>query len=272
MRPIHARTVALVASLIVVPAATARAQSAPRAPADNAPVVLWRMASGYGWFASRDVARTGRPLDASPVAWSGRGLTIEAERTRLSPGRMHRVGLAGSLIGRFHYRSPVTSVERPSADRYRALEGVYEYRRYPFVDWLLRGLDVGIGFQGQGRYATTARHVGDDISARETVLDGGIGVVAAARVRRWARVQGEVAWVNGLVVARLREHHSESATQGGQSGGGWLTHLTAAASIGLTSTTAIAARYAGARDGLFSSHRHAVLSRGSLTLGVTYEK
>jgi len=274
------RTVGLAAwfAIAVTPVALAQSRvpdpAAPSNPAEQhtpSTAAQWRVASGYGWFALRDIARTGQPVDASPVEWHGQGITFEAARTRTNGTRVHRLDLTVSLIGDFQYRSPLATVDLPSADRYRDLEGRYEYRRYFLSDFLMNGLDVGIGAQALGLYSSLSKHVGD-ITAHESSLGAGVAVVAAARLRRWSAFHAEVAWTNGGRIQHLHDRHSESPETSSNWGGGWLTNLELMGDVRLTRRTALAVRYVSAGEGLLAGHRNAALSHGSLSAGVTYAK
>jgi len=276
----QAWSVGLAACFAIVLTSPALAQSGVPVPAAPSQVPApgspsfgpqWRVASGYGWFALRDIARTGQPVDASPVEWHGQGITFEAARTRTNGTRMHRIDVASSLIGNFQYRSSLMTVDRPSADRYRDIEGRYEYRRYFLSDFIMNGLDIGIGGQGLGLYSSLSKHVGD-ITAQESSLGAGVAVAAAARLRRWSAFQFEVAWTNGGRIQQLHERHSESPETSSHWGGGWLTNVELMGAVRMTQRTALAIRYVSAGEGLLAGHRNAALSHGSFSAGVTYAK
>lgn len=261
------------AAAILTCASRAAAQTQPSAPdASDPSVSTWRFATGYLTFALRDVARTGSPVDASPLAWQGRGLTVEVQYTRERVSRLHRVDVAVEYAGDFTYRSTLQSVDRPADDQYGTVEGVYEYRRYPFRNVLLRGLDVGIGVQGLAARSGLSRHVPQDIVATETTFGIGTTVVAAARWRRWAPVTGEIWWGNGGIVNRLSERHTGIDATRSHWGGGWITHFSSLVDFRVSAQTRLTFRYFRGDDGLLSSHRSAALSRSSIAAGVTYAR
>jgi hypothetical protein len=164
-------------------------------------------------------------------------------------------------------------VARGDGERLARLGGRYEYRRYPFRDVLFRGLDVGVGGLGSGDRRSLNRRMSAAIAVRETEIQAGVGIVAAARFHRWRRFGVEAAWTNGGVLARTTQRHSAGAVSSFSSfGGGWLTHLRVIADLRIGSRISLALSYFRDDGGLFSSH-HAVVSTASqVTVGLTYGK
>ena len=122
MRTPGRRLMFLAATIALAIPITAGAQSAT--PVAGEPSTsTWRLASGFGWLSLRDVARSGRPVDASPVAWFGDGNTIELDHIWGAARHVHRADVVVSLLRNFEYRSPLTSIERPASDAYRAVDG-----------------------------------------------------------------------------------------------------------------------------------------------------
>ena len=266
---------AMCACAAVIPlSASALAQTPPpiTPSADPRPVASWHVAAGADAYALRDVARTG-PVDASPVAWRGRGPALLVWYTRARPTRQHRFEFSAAAASGFRYDDGLRSTARPSDDRYRRVEGRYEYRRYPWTSLLFRGFDVGVGVQAIGARASAIRHIPVDLESRESSTSAGTAVVAAARLRRWSRVTIDVAWNNGAVVGRLSSRHTaDAAASRTRSGGGWLTDLSIAADIALRPPLALTVRYVDTHDGLFSSHGSSTSARSAITVGVTYAK
>jgi hypothetical protein len=271
-----ARPAALVAastSFLLLATHAAAQGVQPPGPDQSVVVSSWRIAAGHHRFALRDVARTGRPVDASPVAWRGTGPAFLVQHTRARTSSLHRFEISGAFAGGFAYDSGLETIARPEGDRARRIEGRYEYRRYPLADLFMNGLDAGIGVQGIGARSSIVRHVPVDLQSSETTTSGAVAVVAAARLRRWSRLDLEVTWTNGLGVATISERHSAgAAAERTRSGGGWLTDLAIAAGVPMTGRTSLAVVYLRTNDGLLSSHRSWTTARSAITFGVTYAK
>jgi hypothetical protein len=235
--------------------------------------VTWRAAGGYDWFALRDIARTGPPVDASPVAWRGRGATVLLQHIRARSTRVHRFELLVSGAGGFAYDTRNLSTPATASDRAWRTEGRYEYRRYMLDDLGADGLDVGLGVQAIGARSSIKRVVPVAIESRESITSMAPAVVVAARVRRWSGVRLEAAWINGMALARLGERHSaDAAASRTRWGGGWLTDVVVSADVTVARRLALSVTYARIDDGLFSSHRSWTTDRRWLTFGVTYAK
>lgn len=231
----------------------------------------WRVTAGYESIAVRDIARTTRPLDASPVAWRGAGPRLVVDHRRSNARRDHVFLLAAHRAGNFAYETDLTRVERPQDDRYTRVEGRYEYRRYLLTDLVLHGLDLGVGAQtGLSRTRLNRRIDGGlESSDARTAMMG--SVVLAARYRPSDRIALSVAWANGAHVGWASDRHSaDAASARTRSGGGWLTDLNAMASMGLGSRTALVVRFDQWDDAEHSSHRNLTSRRHAFTAGVTY--
>jgi len=273
-RPWGRASLAPVALALTLSSTVATAQSPPSTPASpNPPAVSWHVAAGYGTVGFRDIARSGPPVDASPVSWRGEGTTILAQYTRENLKRFHRYEFSAAFAGNFVYDSGLESVARPADDHYRRIEGRYEYRRYFFRDVAFRGFDIGGGVQGIGSRASLSRHVPDDIESSETRgATAGAGVVAA-RLRRWSRFGFEAAWINGIHASHLTLHHSSSPDAGrSQWGGGWLTDLSIGGHVAVSRHASLAVTWFRTNEGIMSSHRSLTSARGSLNVGVMYAK
>lgn len=256
-----------VAALVPGPA---RAQSPDPPPAPPAREVTWRATAGYDWFALHDTAQG---IDASPMAWTGSGARLLVQHTRALPMRFHRYELQAAFPRGFEYTSSVDSVPASSRDAIREIEGRYEYRRFVFDDVGWDGLDVGLGVQALGGYGVARRAVPDAIEARESAATIGTAVTTSVRVRRWSRVKVEAAWINGIEIARLSEHHSvDPAAARARSGGGWLTDLMLSADVAMSRRMSLAVTYARVGDARLSSHRGFTTDRQWFTFGVAYAK
>jgi hypothetical protein len=270
--PNRVRVIPICAALILTTSLrTASARQAPAPPNTPAASIAWTLAAGTNWIDLRDIARTGFPVDASPIAWHGSGVGFSAERLRERSARVHRLQFDVALVSEFEYRSNLASTARPRSDRHRAFLGRYEYRRYLRRNAWIHGLDLGVGVEGLERYTTETRHVETGIESSQSALTTAVSAVAAARLHRWSRVWGEVTWANGGLLARLHEQHSGSASEtSSHYGGGWLTVFDAAVGWKINSRTSLTMRYVSGGDGLLSSHRNALMKRGSVLAGVTY--
>jgi hypothetical protein len=229
----------------------------------------WSVGAGIETLSLRDIARTSRPVTASPIAWEGRGPALRARLSWENPRRLHQVDFGGSLAGGFEYSSPLRSQATHDDDRARYFDARYEYRRYPFRDLLLRGVDLGFGVEALGARTSFARHIEPSIEVNESRTNAGIGGSIAARVRRWDRVRAELAWTNGLVIGRRREDWSSGAVASG-GGGGWLTTLAAQADVRLTRGSTLFFNYTGSGEAFLASHRSYAIGRRRLAMGVTY--
>lgn len=224
-------------------------------------------------MALRDIARSGTPVDASPVAWRGDGPAFLLQHRRLKGTRAHRFDLSGMRASRFTYRTPLETLKRPDEDSYGRVEGRYEYRRYLFSDVFMDGLDIGAGVQGGGSQFWLTRHIPGDLKVSESRTSFVTALVAAVRFRRESRFGVEIGWANGGHIGRSSEHHTaDPAASRTRWGGGWLTDLVIAADVAVTRRASIALQYLRTDDGLMSSHRGFTSARRSLTVGVTYAK
>jgi len=245
------------------------ATSQPAAPV----VSTWRFESGYTWFALRDVARTTHPVDASLVAWEGTGMVVEGQYLRRRGSRQQRIDVALAFASDFAYRTPLAVAAQPGADHYRDLDARYEYRRYPFRNAGVRGLDIGVGVQAIGAFTSSTRHVPVDLVAEYKTAGAGPGLVVVGRLERWSRVSGEVSWTNAAMFTRVTGRDGEGFDDiPPRSGGGWISHLKVSAEIRLSRRTQLALAWDQSRDGMLSQHQTWTTSHGSFVAGVTYAK
>ena len=151
--------------------------------------------------------------------------------------------------------------------------GRYEYRRYPFRDVGLTGLDVGIGVESGAELQSLVQHFDPSIERRVRGTDLTAGLVAAARLRRWRPVQVHVAWVNGGAIGRTTTRHSSADEPTVRAwGGGWLTDLTVRADVRISGATTVFASYFGTGRGRFASHDAVASGRGQFVVGVSRGK
>lgn len=111
----------------------ASAQPAPSAgPSGPWGNVSWQVEAGRDTVALRDIARTGRPVDASPVSWRGDVPSVLFRHTRPKGSCLHRFGFSAAHAGHFVLKTPLEPLPRPTSDASSRLEVRYEYRRYLF--------------------------------------------------------------------------------------------------------------------------------------------
>lgn len=252
------------------------ASSQPASPPVPQPVtsgdfggLRWSVGAGFETLSLRDIARTARPVTASPVAWEGGGPALRARLAWENARRLHQVDFGGSLGGGFEYSSPLRSQAAHDDERARSFDARYEYRRFPFRDLLLRGVDLGFGAEALGARTSFARHIEPATEVNEARTNAGIGGSIAARVRRWDRVRADVVWTNGLVIGRRREEWSGGAAASG-GGGGWLTTFEAQAGVRVTRGATLFLNYTDSGEGFLASHRSYAIARRRVSMGVTH--
>jgi hypothetical protein len=236
-------------------------------------VVSWSVAGGQDTLALRDIARTGTPVDASPVAWRGSGPVFRLQHRRENGHRLHRFDLSGQWSGRFEYRTPIDTIVRSRSDSFRSVESRYEYRRYLFSDVVVRGFDIGAGVQGRTGMWWLKRGISGGLETRESRAGLVAAIVAVVRFHRPSRFSIEAGWANGGHIGRSSEHHTaDPEPNRTRWGGGWLTDLELSADVALNRRTSIGVRYYLSDDYLMSSHRSFTSDRRSIMVGVSYAK
>lgn len=114
-------------------AATATPAVAQPVSADS-PQVVWRISAGRDAAGLRDIARTGIPVDASPVQWRGTGLGLFAQHTRERGRWRQEYSAAFTRATEFHYEVGDISTPRPSDDRFTRADVLYALHRRLFSD------------------------------------------------------------------------------------------------------------------------------------------
>jgi hypothetical protein len=242
-------------------------------PAADSSTRIWRVGAGYETLWVRDVSRSGRPVDASPVTWEGRGPAVSVQFDRASVSRLHHFQFNAGWAGGFEFGTPLGKIPRSAAEKAVHLDGRYEYRRYPFRDLGPDGLDFGIGVEGGAVFRSLTQIFDPAIEARQRGTDVTAAVVVAGRLRRWRSVQLEAAWVNGMAVGRSSTHHSTAAeTNRTAWGGGWLTDFTARADVRISDGVTLFTSYFTTGRGRYQSHGASTTGRGQFMLGVVYAR
>jgi hypothetical protein len=110
-----------------------------------------------------------------------------------------------------------------------------------------------------------------EVRVRETNLT--TGVVAAARLRRWQRLQVEAAWVNGGGVVRTTRRHSAAVEEAvGTWGVGWLTDLTARADVRVSDRMSFFVSYFDTGRGRFVLLDASASGRRRWMVGVSHDR
>jgi hypothetical protein len=232
----------------------------------------WSAAGGIETFTYRDVARSGPPVDASPVEWIGSGPSLAALYERANSRRAHRVLVDVAAAGSFEYAGPVRSVAAPGGDGALRVEGRYEYRRYLFGRRLPRGLDAIAGVQGMLRHLALTRTLAAarlDNTATSSAVAGVLGV----RLQRWSRWAAELNWTNGAALVREHDRFDVDPLADVRLwGGAWLTDLSIAGAVRVASRAALTASFLRTGEGSAVSHHSYAFGRRRLLVGVTYAR
>jgi hypothetical protein len=260
--------VALLTVAVVVPGGRAEAQDRQTLrPATT----VWTGVAGVQQVSLRDVARTGPPVDSSPVAREGDGPMFVLGYRHHRPDRVHRLEFAATLADDFSYVGGRGTAVLPPQDDATSLEGRYEYRRYPFRDAALRGFDVGVGVEAILDRTVLSRSFVPAIAVTDSVTRGGAGVVAAARLRRWSAIQFEASWTNAALLARAAQSHSiDPLARSVRTGPGWITDLDAIASIRVAGRWSVAVAYRQSGEGLLGTRPAWTIGRSRASVGAEY--
>ena len=195
-RHVSLRCVGILAGAGVLIPTFAFAQSTPPQTTTAWPP-RWTVAAGVESFWLRDVARTGPPVDGSPISWEGSGPIVWISHDRGSRSRLHHVEGSFASAGGFELRSPIGTTPASKDDSVSRLSGRYEYRRYPWRDVGTNGLDLGIGVEGSGEHLSFDRHVQPDIDLGRSLNALGVAFVVAGRWERSTRWSLLAAWSSG---------------------------------------------------------------------------
>jgi hypothetical protein len=205
------------------------------------------------------------------VNWRGRGPAFELQHDRSSLLRLHHFQFSASWAGGFELETPLRTIPQPGAEKAVHFDGRYEYRRYPFRDLGLAGLDLGVGVEGGAAFRSLTQLFDPSIEHRQHGTDFTVGVALAGRFRRWRSVQLDAAWMNGMAVGSSTTRHSTAAvTETTAWGGGWLTDFTARADIRVSSGITLFTSYFTTGRGRYQSHGASTTGRGHFMVGVAY--
>jgi hypothetical protein len=229
--------------------------------------------AGAESFWLRDVARTGPPVDASPVSWEGQGPVVYVSHDRGSRARLHHFEVAFTATSGFELRSPVRTTPAPDEDGVSRWGGRYEYRRYRWRDLWTKGFDLGVGVEGSAERLSLERHFEPDIELRRTINQLGTAIVVAARWQRSERWSLRSMWANGVTLGRATvEYRGGADTTGRDWGGGWRTDFEVGGDFRIASQARVTAAWFTSGEGRFESHDALTFGRSRVTVGVTYAR
>lgn len=240
-------------------------------PATAAMSQSWSTAAGVQTFSFRDVSRTSRPPDASPITWRGAGVFVGGHAERSGTRVAHLGDVLVARASNFSYESPILRTAAPSADLASRMDLRYEYRRYFFRDVGMRGVDIGTGLQGIAARIALDRHITDALVNRSRLSGGGAGIALSMRVRRWQRAQASVTYVNGAVATNVAVRHSaDPEARSDSSGGFWFTDLAGQFDWRLTPAVRVSAAWRHGFEGFHSPHFHFAADRQVFSIGAIY--
>ncbi len=257
---------------IVVLTATAFAQPAPPpAPVETA-TRRWSMSAGYEVFALRDISRSGRPPDASPVSWQGSGPSVSGRYDIVRSRSSHLIEATAARAHDFSYVGPSRSVEALRSDLAGRFAVTYEYRRYPWRDVLFDGLDIGVGAQGLATRVGFDRHITQTLTSHTRITGGGFAGVVAIGLRRFDRLRVDASWANGAVLSYRSAQHSAQSESETYGGGNWLSNTVVRADWRVAGATRLVAAWRRGYDGYSSDHYSYAGHRHTIELGVSYAR
>ncbi len=255
---------------IAVLTATASAQPA-LPPATVEPSTSgWTVLAGYEVFALRDISRSGRPPDASPVSWRGSGPSVSGRYDIIRKRSTHVIEGTAARARDFSYVGPASSTAALPSDLASRFEVTYDYRRYPWRNVLFDGLEIGGGAQGLAVRTGFDRHITPALATKTRITGGGFAGVIAIGLRRFDRLRVDASWANSAVRSHRSTRHSAQSEFETYSGGSWLSNTVVRADWRVAGTTRLVAAWRWAYDGYASSHFSYAGHRHAVELGVSY--
>jgi hypothetical protein len=262
------QSVAAIAALT----ATASAQPAPPPAPLETSTSGWSVLAGYETFALRDISRSGRPPDASPVSWQGSGPSV-AGRYDIGRGRSSHAFEATAARARdFSYVGPARSTAALASDLAGRFALTYEYRRYPWHDVGFDGLDIAVGAQGLATRTGFDRHITQALVTQTRITGAGFAGVIAVGLRKFERLRVDASWSNGAILSHRSARHSSDGEAESYSGGNWLSNIVVRVDWRVTPTTRLAGAWRRAYDGYSSSHYSYAGHRHAIELGLSYAR
>jgi hypothetical protein len=184
--------------------------------------------------------------------------------------RLHRLQFHAIWAGEAALHTATQNIAQPEENS-AEFGGSYEYRRYPFRDLGLDGLDVGVGVEGAAILRTVTERFDPAIETRDRGATYTVAVVAAGRLVRWRTVQLEASWTNGMAIGHSTFRHSTAAeTELDDWGGGWLTDFSLRADIRVSGALTTYVSYFTTGRGFYQTHATTVTGRSQFIAGVIY--
>jgi hypothetical protein len=252
------------------------AQAPAGKPAPSASAAIeesrgWSAQAGYEVFSLRDISRSGKPPDASPIAWRGTGHIVSGRYEITGLKSAHFFDGSVSRNSDFVYEAPTRSAAANDSDFASRFDARYEYRRYPWRDAGFDGFDIGLGAQGAGTRQAFDRHITPALLTKTRITGGGLAGVVAVRIRRWQRFTFDASWANGAIVSlRTAEHSANPTLDESFSGGNYLSDLMVRGDWTLTRATRLEVTWRRGFDYYASDHFSYSGLRQSINVGVRY--
>ncbi len=262
------QSVAAIAALT----ATASAQPAPPPAPLETSMGGWSVLAGYEVFALRDISRSGRPPDASPVSWQGSGPSVAGRYDIVGGRSSHTIEGTAARARDFSYVGPTRSTAALASDLASHFAVTYEYRRYPWRNVVFDGFDIGVGAQGLATRTGFDRHITQALATQTRITGGGFAGVIAIGLRKFERLRVDASWSNGAVLSHRSARHSFAGEAESFSGGNWLSNIVVRVDWRMTRTTRLAGAWRRAYDGYSSSHYSYAGHRHAIELGVSYAR
>jgi hypothetical protein len=261
-----------VTAAVLLTAAIASAQPLP-APAGVDTTQAWSMQAGYQTFSLRDISRSGRPPDASPISWDGDGPALTG-RYQISKSRSaHLIDGTWWQARNFSYVGPTRSVAALADDASSRFDVRYEYRRYFWRDLAADGFDLGVGLQGLGSRTSIERHITGSFATTSRMAGGGGAAAIVARLRRWDRMHIDASWANGAIVSKRSTGHSGvPAAAESFNGGNFLSDTAVRVDWRLTRATRVAVTWRRYFEMYGSDHYSYTSVWQSLNVGMLYAR
>ena len=244
----------------------AQSQTAPLWPP------RWTVVAGVESLWWRDVARSGPPVEASPVSWEGSGPIFLIAHDRGGRARLHHYEASFTTAGNFELRSPVQS-RAAGGDGASRLSGGYEYRRYPWRDLWITGFDVGVGGAASAERLLFDRHFAPGIELQRRLNTLGSAALIAVRWQRSERWSLHAVWANGVTIGKSNlRYRSDSEAISQSWGGGWQTNFDLRGDARIAPHVRLTAGWFNSGEGRFESHDGHTYGRSRFTVGVRYDR
>jgi len=231
---------------------------------------IWTVATGLEKFSIRDVARSGIPIETSPVAVDGNAWFLAVRHERRNLERLHAMEVSFIRSTGAGLATPLQRLPAPD-DGVVRLDARYEYRRSFGRNRLARGLEFSAGPVGLAAWQKLDRSLPPNNAVAVSDVEGGGGGMVAARLTRWRRITFDGGWTIALMIGRTDHAIAQAAVNSDkQGGGGWRLEDHVSGSIRLSERVLLAAAYRRAGQVRFASHRGQSDRWNRFEVGVTY--